>query len=312
MADKIRSPYLDYAVYLVVRLGVVVLQVMPVEYGLAFARFVGWVVYHIDKRHRQVAADNLRHAFPELDNVEIDRRIRANYAHLCSMIVEVVVLTRRMNRSNVRAYVQDADLVNCRIAWDLVRSNRPTIVMTGHLGNWEVMALALAAQGGKASVVARRLDNPFVNAYVHQLRTSTGIRLVDKQGASEEAEQILAEGSSLGLVGDQDAGSKGMFVEFFGRPASTFKSIALLSLQFQAPILVLTCVRTGEPLRHLLAMEDVIYPEDYANDPGAIRAITQRYASALERAIRRHPEQYFWLHRRWKSAPPLRRAKLAA
>ena len=312
MADKIRSPYLDYAVYLVVRLGVIVLQVMPVECGLAFARLVGWMVYHIDKRHRQVAADNLRHAFPELDDAEIDRRIRANYVHLCTMVVEIVVLTRRLNRGNASRYAQDADFEQCRIAWDLVQSKRPAIVMTGHLGNWEVMALALAAQGGKASVVARPLDNPLVNAFVHQMRTSTGVRVVDKKGAADEAEQILAEGGNLGLVGDQDAGAKGMFVDFFGRPASTFKSIALLSLKFQAPILVLTCVRTGEPLRHSLAMEDVIYPEDYANDPGAVRAITQRYATALERAIRRHPEQYFWLHRRWKSAPPLRRAKLAA
>jgi len=104
----------------------------------------------------------------------------------------------------------------------------------------------------------------------------------------------------LGLVGDQNAGPRGLFVDFLGRPASTFKSIAVLSLRYGAPILVLGAARVGHPLRYVIYLEDTVLPEDYEGRPDATRAITLRYTQALERLIRRHPEQYFWLHRRWK------------
>jgi len=160
--------------------------------------------------------------------------------------------------------------------------------------------------------VARPLDNPFIDRYIRKFRTSAGLQIIDKNGAAEEAAKVLARGGNLGLVGDQDAGPKGMFVDFFGRPASTFKSIALLALQYQAPILVIACVRTSKPLHYMILLEDAIMPQEYLNDPRAVRAITQRYTSALERIVRRDPEQYFWFHRRWKTQPPLKKAKTAA
>ena len=114
------------------------------------------------------------------------------------------------------------------------------------------------------------------------------------------------------MVGDQDAGPRGLFVDFFGRPASTFKSIALLSLNYQAPIFVFGAARVGEPMRYRVYLEDLILPEDYASHPDAPRAITERYTRALERLVRRHPEQYFWLHRRWKHQPKPKEARRAA
>ena len=127
--------------------------------------------------------------------------------------------------------------------------------------------------------------------------------MVDKDGAMDEVTRTMEEGGNLGAVFDQDAGPKGVFVEFFGRPASTFKSIALLSLQYNAPIVVLGCVRTETPLEYMMFSEVEILPEKYEDDPGAVRAITQRFTEALEAIVRRHPDQYFWLHRRWKSEP---------
>jgi KDO2-lipid IV(A) lauroyltransferase len=123
---------------------------------------------------------------------------------------------------------------------------------------------------------------------------------------------MLRQGIGLGIVGDQDAGPRGLFVDFFGRPASTFKSIALLSLEYWAPILVFGAARVGQPMQYVIYFEDVILPEEYAGHPDATRAITQRYTRALEAMVRRHPEQYFWLHRRWKHQPQARKGKQAA
>src|SRR5262249_44771693 len=113
------------------------------------------------------------------------------------------------------------------------------------------------------------------------------------------------------MVGDQDAGPRGLFVNFFDRPASTFKSIALLSLEYQAPIVVVGAARIAQPMQYRFYFEDMILPEDYATRPDAAQAITQRYTDALERMVRRSPEQYFWLHRRWKHQPQ-RKTKKAA
>ncbi|MGL4550595.1 MAG: lysophospholipid acyltransferase family protein, partial [Gemmataceae bacterium] len=104
-----------------------------------------------------------------------------------------------------------------------------------------------------------------------------------------------------------DAGPRGEFVTFFGRPASTYKSLALLSLRHDAVILVLGAARVGPRIDYRVYLEDVIDPGEYADRPDAVRAITQRFTAGLEAMARRHPEQYFWLHRRWKHRPKERR-----
>lgn len=274
---------------------------------------MGWLAYHLDRRHRLAAAENLRQAFPDLPDDEIDRRVRSSFEHLFVMTVETLLLARRITPANVGRFARVAmDPDKYREVMDLLSSQRPSIIMTGHLGNWEVMNLALSTLGHHASIVARRLDNPFLDRYIREMRSSLGLQIIDKDGASHAAEAVLQKGGILGLVGDQDAGSKGLFVEFFGRPASTFKSIALLSLQFNAPILVVACVRTGEALKHEVFLVDSIDPADYQSDPNAVRAITLRYTKALESIVRAHPEQYFWLHRRWKSQPRAGKARQAA
>src|SRR5947209_11881483 len=108
-------------------------------------------------------------------------------------------------------------------------------------------------------------------------------------------ENILAEGGLLSPLADQDAGQRGVFVDFFGRPASTHKAVALLALEHRVPMVVVGAPKLAG--RYRLQIGDVIYPEDYEDHPDAVRAITQRFTTALETMIRQAPEQYFWLHR---------------
>ena len=112
---------------------------------------------------------------------------------------------------------------------------------------------------------------------------------------------------------DQDAGQRALYVDFFGRPASTHKAIALLALEHNARLTVVGTPRvSAEPLHYRIEIADVIDPQDYAGQPDAVRAITQRFTHGLERLVRRHPDQYFWLHRRWKHQPLRRKSKQAA
>jgi len=301
----------DYAVYLLIRAIVCIIQALSWSPALGLARLLASVAYRVDRRHRAVADENLRHAFPDWTPAERDAVVRSTYKHFMMMAVEMIRLPRTLRPANVDHYFHWNDPRELQWGLALKRTRRPIMAMTGHFGNWEVLSYAFGMNECRGGIVARRLDNPYLDRLVADLRRKTGQVVLDKNRDYQQMLDMLERGDHLGLVGDQDAGPRGLFVDFMGRPASTFKSIALLSLQYRAPILVLGAARVGHPLRYVIYLEDAILPEDYANRQDAPQAITLRYTQALERLIRRHPEQYFWLHRRWKNQP-LVRARRAA
>jgi len=311
MAKK-RSPLADYLVYLLVRFLVCIVQAMSWGWALNLASGLAWLAIRLDRRHRLVAHDNLRHAFGHLDQPARDQLVRASYLHLTTMMVEMIRLPRVLHAHNAGDYVHHASAGDLEQIQRMQASGRTHLVLTGHFGNWEVLNFVAGLAGFRGGIVARRLDNPYLDRFVARFRRQTGQLLLDKSADYARILDFLDRGVSLGMVGDQDAGPRGLFVDFFGRPASTFKSIALLSLQYQLPIVVMAAARVGQPMRYRIYLEDIILPEAYAAHPDAARAITQRYTDALEHMVRRHPEQYFWLHRRWKHQPQPRRAKKAA
>jgi KDO2-lipid IV(A) lauroyltransferase len=302
----------DYLVYLAVRLTIVLVQILTWNRALQLADWLGRLAYWIDRRHRLVAAENVRHAFPWLDDSAIDRLVRETYRHWTTAVVEMIRLPRALRRDNLAEYFTYANPDDFDRALHWAFCDRPRLVLTGHFGNFEALGYVCGLFGAVGGVIARRLDNPYLDRFLRQFREKTGQELLDKNHDYERILATLAAKGTLGIVGDQDAGARGLFVEFLGRPASTFKSIALLSLEYQAPILVLGAARVGHPMRYRLYLEDVILPEEFADCPDATRAITERYTQALERMIRRHPEQYFWLHRRWKHHPRTRATRKAA
>jgi KDO2-lipid IV(A) lauroyltransferase len=302
----------DYAVYLLVRTLVCIIQALPGPSARALAGALAWLLYRVDRRHRGVAADNLRHAFPDLGEAAVGRLVRAGYLHLSTMLVEMIRLPRVLHPGNVYDHVRHADPGDLDLVRAWVATGRPRLVLTGHFGNWEILAYVTGLVGFRGGIVARRLDNPYLHHFLARFRRRTGLVLLDKNADYGRILRVLERGEGVGMVGDQDAGPRGLFVDFLGRPASTFKSIALLSLNYRAPIFVFGAARVGEPMRYRVYLEDLILPEDYAGHADAPRAITERYTRALERLVRRHPEQYFWLHRRWKHQPAARGAKRAA
>jgi KDO2-lipid IV(A) lauroyltransferase len=169
----------------------------------------------------------------------------------------------------------------------------------------------LGLLGFKVHAVARPLDNPYVDDFLRSFRERTGQKVLAKKGDFEEMESLLAHGGVLATLADQDAGQRGLFVDFFGRPASTHKAMALMALEYQVPIVVALARNTGGPMRYEIISDDLILPEEYSGRPDAVRAITQRLTAALEQVVRSSPEQYFWLHRRWKHQPSKPKKKVA-
>src|SRR5262249_14221294 len=150
------------------------------------------------------------------------------------------------------------DLSEAQPLFAALNSRRPMFIVTGHLGNWELALFGLGLLGYRIHAVARPLDNPYVDRFVRQLREETGQTLLSKTGDLSRIMEVLEDGGTVATLADQDAGQRGTFVEFFGRPASTFKPIALLAKKFSALIVVVGVFKVGEPMRYRVLVEDVI------------------------------------------------------
>ena len=311
--SNLRSLIVDYALYLLVRTMVCVIQALSLSQGLQTAKVLASLAYRFDKRHRRVAEENLCRAFPgRYTDSQRDQIVRAIYQHFACVMVEFLHLVRMLHSTNWKRYLQFPEDNHLRRTLQYLLSGRPIMMVTGHFGSWEMSALILGTMGLKAHVIARPLDNSFLHEYSRRFRESAGQKLLAKKGDFEKIQSILTRGGAIGTLGDQDAGRRGLYVDFFGRPASTHKAIALLALEHQAPILVFFIAKAADPLQYHAFLADVILPEAYKHHPAAVRAITERYTTALEQVVRRYPEQYFWLHRRWKHQPRTRPKRKAA
>jgi Kdo2-lipid IVA lauroyltransferase/acyltransferase len=305
---KARSRYMDYGVYLLVRFVGCVVQALPLSCSVWIVRQLAYAAYRFDRRHTQVAVENIQQAFPGVYTpAQLSEIARNVYEHFAVMLLEVVVLLRRIGSRRWRASL----LENVPPHLDrALSSGRPLLIATAHFGNWELTAFMLRFYGIRAHLVARPMDNVFLDDMMRRFRESLGHKVLSKHGDLKRMREVLAAGGTLCTLGDQDAGERGLFVNFFGRPASTHRVIAHLARRTGALIVVVAAQNLGEPLKYRLIATDVIDPNTYANHADADYAITQRVAAGVELLVRHDPRQYFWFHRRWKSQPP--QATLAA
>src|SRR5690606_29803316 len=137
-----------------------------------------------------------------------------------------------------------------RLIVDYALSDRPLMYVTGHFGNWELGGYVMGMFGFRTYAIARPLDNPYLDRFLPQFRERTGQKILAKKGDFDQMEAVLRQGGIIGTLADQDAGQRGLFVDFFGRPASTHKAIALLCLEHQVPLLVSAGMRVGEPMKY--------------------------------------------------------------
>ncbi len=298
------------------------LRCLPVRTAFRIADGLAWLMHHVAPRRLsryEVSQQNLQLAFGEtVSDSEIDQMIHGMWKHLFRMVCEIIQLPRRMRLYNGAEILKFTRREDCVAA---LCSGRPVIFLGGHFGNWEISVNTFGHFGFPMGVVARELDNPWLQRWFREFRESTGNSLILKQGAGSELSEIMERNGMVSLLCDQDAGRSGVFVDFFGKPASTFKSIALLALQYNALVVVGGAYRlpsdqqlSGFGDRNAearwsqfdLVTQDIIDSAEYQGADG-LKQLTQRFTTSLEQLIRRAPEQYFWVHRRWKTPPGARR-----
>lgn len=301
------------AEYFAIRLAGCILAMLSVRQTIWLAETFGWVMTRVLPKkltRYHIAYDNIAQAFPgEHSPAEIDGIVNRMWIHLFRMLAEMVQFPRKMTRENMREVLV---FRNRSAVVQALSTGRPVFLLSGHFGNWESTIAAFGHFGFPLGVIGRELDNPYLHEWIRRSREQTGHKLLLKEGSWDDMTALLQAGGSMGLLCDQDAGKRGVFVDFFGRPASTFKSIALMAIEHKGIIVMGYGVRLPDELREgrwsrfEIGCEDVIDVLDIKSTD-EIREITQRYTSALERVIRRSPEQYFWVHRRWKTEPKAKR-----
>lgn len=295
----------DYAVYLVVRLLVCIVQGMRLESGHRLARLLAWLLADVVKLRGRVVEDNLVHAFPEMTAAQRRQLVRQMWEHLLVMVLEIAHSPRKIHETNWRDHIRlrgEAPLLR------LLLEDRPTLVTTAHFGNFEAAGYLLGLLGFKSHTVARRLDNLDLDRFVNRFRSATGQYIIPKSGGYDQILWVLAHGGIMTFLADQAAGPKGCWVDFFGRQASAHKAIALLALEHRAPVVVSYARRLDRPMQFELATYAIADPAHDGPEFASVRSLTQWYTARLEDIIRTQPDQYWWVHRRWKDTRPQRAA----
>ncbi len=301
-------PARDWLLYVAVRVLVVFLYLFDVETNLRFACFLGrllWKYYH---RGRQRALDNLRASFPEKSDAWIWETGRRSFEQIVMLTIDVLFTPRLVKKYNWREYSQYRNAEHAK--W-LMQERKGLLMVTGHYGNFEITGYLMGLFGFDLYSIARPLDNKYLNRFLYGVRERRGQKIIDKKGAAELMPQIAARGSTLGFIADQDAGRKGVFVDFFGRKASTYKSIGLVALTYNLPIVVGCSRRVGNRFFFELSVNRIIFPYEWADKDDPLKWITSEYTKAIEDFVREDPTQYWWLHRRWKTRPKEERLRAA-
>ncbi len=297
---KDQGPVAIWSQYLGARLAAMGLSMFNVDTNLRTAAMIGRAMYKWDKRHRERATRNIALAFPEWSQAKIDRTCKASFEHFLQLAFEVIHTPRMIHKDSWPTRMTTADLGP---ALDIMNARQPVILLTGHLGNWEVLGYMLAVIGYEIDAIARPIDNPMINDWLLGIREKRGMRIITKWDATGRMLEVLRNGGALGFIADQNAGDKGMFVPFFGRLASSYKSIGLLAIRKQVPVVCGYAQKSGSGFHYELGVADVIRPEDWQDRHDPLYYITARYARAIENMVRLRPDQYLWMHRRWKSRP---------
>ncbi len=297
---KGNSLVFDWITYALLRILLVFLLLFRIETNLRAACFLGRVLWKYYHRGRERALQNLSTSFPDKSPEWIHNTGRRSFEHIAMLAVDVLLAPKIVKKSNWRNYSQYKNVE--QVKW-LMKEGRGLIMIAAHYGNFEIMGYLLGLFGFNIYSVARPLDNRFISNYLYKLRQQAGQIIIDKKGASGLIDKLISDGATMCLIADQDAGRKGVFVDFFGRKASTYKSIGLLALTNNIPIGVGYSRRVGNRFFFEIGVNRIIYPKEWSQKEKPLEWITAEYTKAIEDFVREDPSQYWWLHRRWKHRP---------
>jgi KDO2-lipid IV(A) lauroyltransferase len=289
--------YLEAAL---VESGLVAARVLPRRAMLGVGAAVGAFAGRVDRRHTTIARDNLHAAYGDtLDATGRERILRACWRHFGRITFDALAFPK-IGPDALGSILKIEGLDNARSA---LAQGKGALVFSAHYGHWEAGAYAMGLLGVPFAVIARPLDNPILDRRLIQLRSGTGNAVIPKRRAVRETMRALGRGSGVAILIDQDAGADGVFVPYFGRLASTTPTLALLALRTEAPIVpVHAKVETDGTIS--VHIEPAVEVRPTGDREADVLRVTGECTAIVERWTRSNPEQWLWMHRRWKTRPP--------
>lgn len=273
---------------------------LPMKRALALGRFLGKIYGGVIRYHRKDAEEALARSMPELSAEERVAVIDRMYGNLGLNIVELMRLAAKRD-CNLDGRVEPRNL---HYVDDALKRGKGVLILTAHLGNWDMLcAYTTAVLGYKLTAITKELRNKELFKFWCETREMYGMHLLPARNSYRQCREVLKRNELLGFILDQNMiRDEGVFVDFFGRPACTTHGLAIMAAQSGAPVVPVFTHRIADD-RHVLEVLPPIEPPATARDPEVIRAATQEYTKVIEEAVRRYPDQWIWIHRRWKTQP---------
>lgn len=273
---------------------------LPLKLSVKVGGGLGVLAFDVFRVRRRVSLENLARAFGDrFDARERIRIARRSYVNFAKSMVEFASLGR-LGKEDYLRLVGTEGLENIKKP---IEAGRGVIAVTGHFGSWELLGGATVARELPADFLVGEQSNALVNRMMNDLRRSAGIGIIERGIAARGVFESLRRGRIVALLADQDARRAGIFVDFFGTPASTFQGPAQFAVRSLCPIVCCCIVRSPDET-HTAVFFPPIYPRAGVERDAEIRRITEEHTKVLEGYVSRHPEQYFWAHKRWKTKPP--------
>jgi KDO2-lipid IV(A) lauroyltransferase len=297
------APRLSWSQQLLYRLfslGLALLSLIPRKILVRLANPLSRLWWLLDKRHRDIAGDNLAKAYPDKNIIWINRTAKAAFRHLAIVALEMPSLLR-VNKDNLDDFVRVEGLENLQ---KLLDQDRGYFFLTGHFGNWELMAIAAGLFLEKPFfVMGRAMDMPAFDRLLTEMRSRTGNRVIDKDNSASLVSRIIREGGAVGILLDQNAYyTEGLYLDFFGRTACTNKGLALLAIRHNALVAPVFSFREPDG-RYRVEFYEPMEMERTGDLRHDVEANTIAFNQVLESTVRRAPEQWLWVHRRWRIMP---------
>ena len=290
-----------WTVYALARFAVTLWALLPTGAALAVGRLLGALAYRLAGRLRRRAQVQIADVL-EVDAAQADRVTRGLFRHLGMVIAEMALMPRLLRQIEDYVHLADGAEETMRAA---LAEGRGVVLVTGHIGNWELLAQRLVLAGFPGTSLARANPNPYIARWLHGRRTSAGMRMIDRD-EGDVIPQILAhlkEGRAVGLLIDQDTRVTSAFVPFLGRPAATPVGPARIALRGNVPVVVALICRSERG--HLATVEPMPLDDlTEGTEEERIQVALTRMNDALSAAILRAPEQWVWFHKRWRRKPP--------
>jgi Kdo2-lipid IVA lauroyltransferase/acyltransferase len=285
----------DRLEYLGVRLLIALVRLMPTALVERLGALVGLAFYTFDWTHRRVAARNVAAAFPLRSESERRQIVRGAFAHFGRLLFELLKFsTLAPDAMLARVEFEGEEHVRAAHA-----RGKGVLFVTGHFGFWELQAMVHALRFQPMAVVARALDNRALNELLERMRTRTGTAVIYRQGALRRVMRTLQAGQGVGILIDQHIMTRdAIYVDFFNRPAATTSAVASVALRTDAPVVPLFALPLGGG-RYRMVYEPPVEPPP-PDTADAIHEFTQRCTDVLEMYVRRHPDLWLWMHRRWR------------